>query len=468
MSRTVSSLISAAALVGWFGCATVDGEEELATAVTVPAKGTASTLDLGEWNIEWFGSTNEALQLANVRDVIAGADLDLWALEEVVSTTQFGQLKSGLPGYDGFLANDASVTSGASFYSSSEQKVGILYKSSLITVRGARLILTASDFAFAGRPPLEVDLTATINGVALDFTLIVLHAKALSDTDSYTRRLDASKALKTYLDSQHASDRVIVAGDVNDDLVTSITSGKVSPYKNFVDDTLRYTWPTKAFTDANTKTTVSGSRPIDHHLLTNEFVPLYVAGSAEVYRVDQFVASYSSTTTDHYPTLTRYTLGSAPPPAKLILNEILANEPGSDPVGEFVEIVNVGGVSASLGGYTLSDSTGVRHVFASGTTLAAGKAIVVYGGAAGIPAGVTAVTASTGTLGLGNSGDTVTLATGTGAVVDSFAYPQALSGTDGVSMNRNPDANASGTFGLHTAISSLSASPGTKASGAAF
>ena len=96
----------------------------------------------------------------------------------------------------------------------------------LITVRGARLILTSSDFAFAGRPPLEVDLTATINGVALDFTLIVLHAKALADTDSYTRRLDASKALKTYLDSQHASDRVLVAGDVNDDLVTSITSGK--------------------------------------------------------------------------------------------------------------------------------------------------------------------------------------------------------------------------------------------------
>ncbi|HWU86582.1 MAG TPA: lamin tail domain-containing protein [Kofleriaceae bacterium] len=475
MPRTVSPfLISATVLAGWLGCATVDEAGDLAAAVTVPARGTASTLDIGEWNLEWFGATgngptNKALQLANVRDVIGGADLDLWALEEVVSATQFDQLKAQLTGYDGFLANDPSVTSGSSFYTSGEQKVGVLFKSSVIAVRGARLILTSSNNAFAGRPPLEVDLTATVDGASIDFTLIVLHAKAMADVTSYNRRVDASNALKAYLDASHPGDRVLVTGDFNDDLGVSISGGgRASPYKSFVDDTAHYTWPSKAFTDANQKTTVSGSRPIDHHLLTAELAPFYVADSAEVYRVDQFVPKYGTTTTDHFPTLARYSLGAPPSPARLILNEILANEPGSDTAGELVEIVNVGGAAADLSGLTLSDSTAVRHVFADGTTLAPGKAIVVYGGAAAIPAGITAVPASTGGLSLGNSGDTVTLRDGAGTSIDAVTYPSSLGAVDGVSMNRNPDASATGVFALHTAISTSPASPGTRANGTGF
>src|SRR5687767_8803982 len=45
----------------------------------VPAKGTAATLDVAGWNIEWFGSTgggptNEPLQMSNAKDIIAGTD----------------------------------------------------------------------------------------------------------------------------------------------------------------------------------------------------------------------------------------------------------------------------------------------------------------------------------------------------------------------------------------------------------
>ena len=41
-------------------------------AVTVPGKGSATTLDIASWNIEWFGDTgngpsNETLQLQNAR-----------------------------------------------------------------------------------------------------------------------------------------------------------------------------------------------------------------------------------------------------------------------------------------------------------------------------------------------------------------------------------------------------------------
>jgi hypothetical protein len=159
---------------------------------------------------------------------------------------------------------------------------------------------------------------------------------------------------------------------------------------------------------------------------------------------------------------------SLPTPAKLIFNEILANEPGSDPAGRFIEIVNVGGLTAALGGWTLTTSAGVSHVFATVTAIAAGKSLVVYGSAAGIPAGVVAVPASSGGLGLSRDGDTVALKSLGGNIIDSVTYPAAMAAADGVSMNRSPDASATGPFVLHTQLSTSPCSPGRRASGAAY
>jgi endonuclease/exonuclease/phosphatase family metal-dependent hydrolase len=154
---------------------------------------------------------------------------------------------------------------------------------------------------------------------------------------------------------------------------------------------------------------------------------------------------------------------------KVFVNEILANEPGSDVTGEFIELVNSGSASVDLGGFTLSDAVSIRHTFAAGTMLGAGKALVVFGGASAIPAGLTnAVASSTASLNLSNSGDTVTLKDASGAVVNSVIYTSVLSGTDGVSMNRSPDASSVGTFVLHTSIGASSASPGKRVSGAGF
>lgn len=308
------SILSILSLVA--ACGGEPGEELLAPGVleqaaTVPARGTAGTLDLGTWNIEWFGSTsngptNESLQLSNVRDVILGTDLDIWGVQEVVSATSFNNLRSQLPGYAGVLANESTVQSGSSFYSSSEQKVGLLYKTGVATLVGARVILTANDFDFAGRPPLEVRLRVSLNGRTSDLVVIILHAKAFSDSESWQRRFNASQALKAYLDSTWPTARVMVLGDFNDDVDTSITSGRASPYKNFVDDPLDYTFPTKALSDARISTTLSYPDAIDHQLATNDLQSLYVSGSVQAYRVDQFVPNYANTTSDHLPVLTRY------------------------------------------------------------------------------------------------------------------------------------------------------------------
>jgi len=159
-------------------------------------------------------------------------------------------------------------------------------------------------------------------------------------------------------------------------------------------------------------------------------------------------------------------------PAKVIINEILANEPGSSTSGEFVELVNVGSTSIDISGWVIRDDAGIRHTFPAGTVLGGGRALAVFASAAGIPTGTpNAVASSTNALGLNNSGDTVTVRTSSAknaATIDSFTYASGLASQDGVSMNRSPDASATGTFVLHNTLSQQGASPGARVSGTAF
>ena len=153
----------------------------------------------------------------------------------------------------------------------------------------------------------------------------------------------------------------------------------------------------------------------------------------------------------------------------MIINEILANEPGSDTAGEFIELVNVGPTTVDLGGWTLSDGQAVRHIFASSTTVQPGKAIVVFGASAALPAGLSnAVAASTSTLSLANGGDSVTLRDATGSTVQAFTYGSSLANTDGVSMNRSPDGSSTGGFVRHDSLSTLPRSAGVRANDTAW
>lgn len=285
---------------------------------TIPAQGTSTSLDIGNWNLEWFGDpangpTNDSLQEANVKDVIAGADLDIWGVEEVVDTTnEWNLLKSQLPGYTGIVANEPIVVNGPQYYSdfsNTEQKVGIFFKNSVATLLGAKIILTANDYDFAGRPPMEVKLRVSLNGATEDIVVIVLHNKCCSDQTSWQRRQNASVALKNYLDATYPTQKVWVIGDWNDDTDTSITVGDPTPWANFISDPARYTFPTKALSDAHIASTVSYPDFIDHQLFTNEVSGMYIAGSASVLRADTYIANYGTTTTDHYPVFSRYDFG---------------------------------------------------------------------------------------------------------------------------------------------------------------
>lgn len=278
---------------------------------SIPAVGTSTTLDLATWNLEWFGDAgngpaDEALQQSNVRAVIAGMDCDVWALEEVVGASAFQALLNGLPGYAGVLASDAAVTNGSTSYGSWEQKVALIYKTSLATFEAAQVILTDHDYDFAGRPPMEVRLRVNLAGTPETVYVVCLHAKAGSDSASYQRRANAAAALKTYLDTTRAGEKVIVLGDLNDDLDASITSGQPSPYQAFVTDTTRWITPTKTLSDNRISSLLSYPDPVDHHLATQNLASRLVAGSVQVFAGPSYINAYGTTTTDHLPVVTRW------------------------------------------------------------------------------------------------------------------------------------------------------------------
>ncbi len=178
-------------------------------------------------------------------------------------------------------------------------------------------------------------------------------------------------------------------------------------------------------------------------------------------RVSNTEGTVSDTSDGAFSTLLEVSL------PKVILNEILANEAGGAVAEEFVELFNAGSASVNLSGWSIADTATVRHVFPSGTSLAAGASVVVFGNSSGIPPGLSnAIGASSGALGLGNSSDTVTLTNTAGVVIDAFSYTGSLSSVDGMSMNRSPDRLPSAPFVLHNQLSTSNASPGRAVDGA--
>jgi hypothetical protein len=175
-----------------------------------------------------------------------------------------------------------------------------------------------------------------------------------------------------------------------------------------------------------------------------------------------------------YDLTLHWTDGAGAGAAELVINEILADASALDANfdsvisstdDEFIEIVNIGGGSADLGGATLADAVGVRVVLPAGTILAPGDVLLVFGG--GTPAdfgpGIRIVV---GRLYLNNDGDTVSLRDPGGAMLATAHYG-GEAGHD-VSVVRSPELDAAAPLVPHTELSEYWASPGVRADGAPF
>lgn len=318
------------------------------TDATVNLKATSidpvNTLEIVNWNIEWFGSTtlgptNNAQQQANVQTVLQNVGADLYGLVEVVDESRLATIVSNMPGYSYVISNYGSHTntseSGAGPLSEA-QKLAFVYKTSVFSNITAEPLVSqginsvadltnpAYNYFASGRFPYMMTADVTLNGITKTIRFILIHGKANTSptATSYARRKAGSDTLQYTLNNLYPNDNIVVLGDINDDLDQTITDGIVpatTSYVAFTTDNTNFFSPTLALSLAGKKSTVSYNDVIDHVIVSNEMSTYYMGNSASILTdAASLVSNYGTTTTDHYPVFTRFTFSplAAPLPVE--------------------------------------------------------------------------------------------------------------------------------------------------------
>lgn len=290
----------------------------------------ATTLEVVNWNLEWFGSpemdpSNDNQQEQNIKTIMQNIGADVFGLIEVVDEARLANIVSQMPGYSYVICNYGSHTN--PFESnpgplSLAQKAAFVYKTSMFSNITTTPLLsvgvnTAADLSndqynawSSGRFPFMMSADVTLNCVTKNMKFVLVHAKAnTSPTNvSYDRRKAGADALHTLLNEQYPNDNIIILGDFNDDLDQSITAGETTTsWDAFTTDATNFTALTLPLSLAGKKSTVSYNDVIDHVVVSNDLQPYYMESTASILNdVAGLVSNYGSTTTDHYPVFTRY------------------------------------------------------------------------------------------------------------------------------------------------------------------
>jgi hypothetical protein len=288
------------------------------------------SLKVVNWNIEWFGSpvqnpANDSLQQANVTTVLKKLDADIFALAEVVDTARFRAVVAQLPGYSYVLSDFGSYADSLTDVGYvSAQKLAFVYKTAVIRKIRTYGVLRQGGSSTAyynwssGRFPYLMEATARLDNDSARIQFVLLHAKANTGTKpekitSWHRRKDGLKELKDTLDLQYPYSNIIMLGDFNDDLsktiATELLPDTTTSYVDFMNDSSDYRPLTLPLSLSGQRSTISYPSVIDNVIASNEVGVAYIAGSASVQtQVEKLVSSYGTTTTDHYPVMSRYNL----------------------------------------------------------------------------------------------------------------------------------------------------------------
>jgi hypothetical protein len=300
-----------------------------------------TTLEVVNWNIEWFGSTengptNDPQQEQNVKAILNSLNADVYAVTEIVSEERLKAVVDQMPGYTYVISNYGSHTNTSVNPASAlatAQKLAFIYKTSVLSNVTTTALLSqginsaadlsnpAYNYWASGRFPYMLSADVTLNCVTKPVKFILVHGKANTSptAESYNRRKRGADTLHYTLQQNYANDNIIMLGDYNDDLDFTITAGinpPVTSYISFTSDVANFTPVTLPLSLAGKKSTVSYNDIIDHVTVSNELVADYLPASAKILTdVTSLVSNYGSTTSDHYPVFSRYRFSNTTAPA---------------------------------------------------------------------------------------------------------------------------------------------------------
>ena len=253
--------------------------------------GSPDTLDLAAWNIENFPAGG--ITPSRVADLITSLDLDIIMVEEIASETAWAELIARLPEHEGILSEHR--------YTPTEyQKLGIIYRKSMVTPSAIGLLFQSNTYEFP-RPPLTAVLTVD-DGVhrALSFRVIGVHLKAgIAQEDGDRRRLalqDLDGRIRATI-ADGTEDEYLIAGDYNEVLATTIGQTNMAPFLTAPD---LYTIHTQAASDRGEITFVPANVMLDHITTTAALADDILGWQLVIPRL-QTLPAYTSEVSDHLP-----------------------------------------------------------------------------------------------------------------------------------------------------------------------
>lgn len=368
--------------------------------VVVSGVDKTKTFDIVTFNAEFFGTDikdsggaefgplDDALQIANAKVVLQTLAADVIALQEVSDDAALDQLVAGLNGYAKAMSPRWSYSFDAPDPNFPPQKIGFIYNTSTVQVVSSRVMFSemfdairagtvalpdypggnSSSFWSSGRLPFMATVDVTVNAVKKRIKLIVIHAKSGSAQADYDRRKYDVKVLYDSLIAHYPADPIILLGDLNDDVDTSIKAGAESTYKVFVDDAERFKALTFTLSQSGASSFPSSASFLDHLIISNELVSDYVANSAVIEDPRNYITNYSNTTSDHLPVSSRFDLTK--------LNQTISFAPLADKTfGDAAFTVNATATSGlSVSFSTMSDKISVTG--SQVTIVKAGRAVI--------------------------------------------------------------------------------------------
>jgi len=255
------------------------------------------SIEIITWNCEFFPHANDSTILA-LAEAVLDLNADIIAFQELRRTGWFSKLMAYLPEYDFIVSQQASF-----------MDLAIIYKNNMFELVRQIEPFSENDYNFAGRPPLQADLTYNKDGQNIPLSVINLHMKCCDS--GLARRQKASQMLFEYLDEHYdEQSNIIVLGDWNDDTKDDPGEHCFEPF--FQDDRFYFTTREIAF-DIN-----QASYPkepyvsfLDHIMISEKLLPRESSYDVKTILMGDFMGGYDVYETyisDHRPVLLSFSV----------------------------------------------------------------------------------------------------------------------------------------------------------------
>lgn len=258
--------------------------------------GDDASFEVVTWNIEHFPK-NEQVTINYLKEIIDSLKADIIAVQEIDDSLKFRTMVNELENYNCYIASYGGL--------------GYIYNHKNIQInRIFEIYNTSYYYRPFPRSPLIIDLVH--NGE--NYIVINNHFKCCGDGvldtsdiwDEEYRRYEAMNLLKSYIDANYSYHKVILVGDLNDEVTDS---SRNNVFKNVIDDSLNFKFADMEIAQGNPDNWSYPGWPshLDHLLITNEVFNDFSSENllVETIKIDDYLTtgwnSYDYNISDHRP-----------------------------------------------------------------------------------------------------------------------------------------------------------------------